>query len=430
MTMTDGELRRPDDDMWAGVDLGPAPNPYPAGTNEHAKYDRRVAAEREALLVERRHQRQEEDTRRELDRLRARRDAEARLAVEEAEAARAAADNSARVHDGASFLLDLPATVPAIWGKGDDILWARGESLMLAGPQGVGKTTIAGQLLRASIGLPPFDVLGWPVESCDARVLYLAMDRPEQARRNLARMFNPEERDYLAEMLRFWVGPPPQDVALRPEVLLELALQHGADRVVLDSVKDAAIGVSKDEVGAGYNRARQLLLAEGIQLLELHHVVKNSAAGGPPNRLADIYGSTWLTSGAGSVVMLWGEAGDPVIDLLHLKQPMNEVGPLKVLHNRETGLAEVYHDEQTDVVALARRCPTGGLSATDAAVCLFGKDKPSKAEVEKARRRLDKFVTAGVLVVRSAGHGAGGRGAGDRWFPVAPPSWLSGGEDA
>jgi energy-coupling factor transporter ATP-binding protein EcfA2 len=396
------------------------PKLMPPGSPEYEYWQKQVADETAA----RRQREQDADTDFELRRLRARKAAEQQFALEQAELAKAAASEAARVHDGADFLLDLPPTPPARWGKGEDILWAEGEALMIAGPQGVGKTTIAGQLLRACIGIGD-DVLGMPVRPTDNRVLYLAMDRPEQARRNLARMFvgDVEEygREYLAEMLRFWSGPPPTDLAVDPEGLVRLARQHGADVIFVDSLKDAAVGLSKDEVGAGYNRARQMALAEGVQVVELHHTVKNGADGGKPNNINGIYGSTWLTSGCGSVVLLWGEPGDPIVDFVHLKQPMNEVGPWKVKHNRDTGRAEVFHDPDTDVLALARRCATTGLSANEAANCIFGVEKATKAQDEKARRKLNQMVRSGVLVERT---GTKGAGSATRWFAAAPSSWI------
>jgi len=429
-----------DIDLWEGMDtIAPVePNPFNPEQNpdEYAAYQRQTAAARAEVEAARERQRAEaaarkarhlaEETERELVRIKARAAAEAAYANEQAALAKAQASDSARVHDGASFLLDLPPTPPALWGTGEDILWARGEALMIAGPQGVGKTTIAGQLLRAVAGITG-EVLGFPVEPTERRVLYLAMDRPEQARRNLARMFADAEKEvgrgYLAEMLRFWAGPPPSDFAADPPALLRIAQQHDADVVFVDSLKDAAVGLSKDEVGAGYNRARQLALAEGVQLVELHHTVKNGADGGKPNNINGIYGSTWITSGCGSIVLLWGDPGDPVVDFVHLKQPMNEVGPLKVLHNRETGISEVYHDEETDVVALARRCATTGISANEAAGCMFSTEKPRKAEVEKARRKLAQLVEKGVLYVREPETERGGRGHGTRWFAAAPAAW-------
>jgi len=365
----------------------------------------------------------------ELRRLRARHEANALFAKELAEKAKAEVQRATRVLDGATFLLDIDPTPPAIWGQDDNVLWARGESLIIAGPQGVGKTTIAGQLLRACIGLggtedKPPEVLGLPVQGIENRVGYLAMDRPEQARRALGRMFADEERGFIAEMLRFWSGPLPTDAAQDPETLLRIARQLDAEVLFLDSLKDAAVGLSKDEVGAGYNRARQMALSEGVQLVELHHVVKNGADGGKPNNLNGLYGSVWITAGAGSVVMLWGEAGDEIVEFTHLKQPMNDVGPFRVKHDRETGLSSVFHDPDRDLVEIARRCPSTGLQAKEAAQLLFDTEKPSASQTEKARRKLGDLAKRGLLVHLPADRS--GRGSADRWVAAAPGSWSPG----
>ena len=55
--------------------------------------------------------------------------------------------------DGATFILDIPANIPALWGEGDEVLWAEGESLMIAAPLGLGKTTLGSLLLRAQLGI-------------------------------------------------------------------------------------------------------------------------------------------------------------------------------------------------------------------------------------------------------------------------------------
>jgi hypothetical protein len=54
---------------------------------------------------------------------------------------------------GGAFVLDIADDVPAIWGSGDDVLWASGEPLTICGPQGVGKTTLAQQLALARAGV-------------------------------------------------------------------------------------------------------------------------------------------------------------------------------------------------------------------------------------------------------------------------------------
>lgn len=416
--------------MWDGYNPGggdePAVNPFDPNDQPELweAWERKQTDD--AAEAHRQHQAQilKRATDEQLLRLRAQDAAKQALAEEQAVAARAALTNNPRVIKGGTFLLDVPDLPPAIWGKGEDILWARGEALLIAGPQGTGKTTLAGQLLRAALGLGSRNLLGLDVTPNIRRGLYLAMDRPKQTQRTLGRMFHEEERDFLDELLTFWVGPPPADIAANPETLVNLAHDHDADMVFVDSLKDAAVGLAKDEVGAGYNRARQLALAEGIEIVELHHMVKNSPDGKAPRHLKDIFGSVWITAGVGSVLLLWGEAGDPVVEVHHLKQPMNEVGPLFINHNRETGGTDLWHDPDSDVVAIARARGRGGIDAKAAAKALYSTENPTRAQTEKARRKLAEYAERGLLVRVAGGGQEGGRGATDRWMAAAPARWT------
>jgi replicative DNA helicase len=302
-------------------------------------------------------------------------------------------EKATRLRPGGTFVLDAPDTVPALWGSGDDVLWARGEALMIVGSPGVGKTTIAGQLVRARLGLAD-EVLGYPVRAGRRRLLYLAMDRPQQIARGLRRLFAPNERQQLDERLTVWVGPPPADLAQNTETLLDMARSADADTVVVDSLKDAALGLTDDQVGAAYNRARQLAIAAGIEVLELHHQVKRGANGTAPNTLADVYGSAWITAGAGSVLLLAGAAGDPIVELRHLKQPAGNVGPLRVMHDHAAGTSSIWHG--VDLLAMVRATPAG-LTAKAAAAALSSTDKPTPSEEQKARRKLDALVKTGHL---------------------------------
>lgn len=309
--------------------------------------------------------------------------------------AEVAAETPSSFKHGGSFVLDIPETPTSIWGDGESVIWAEGEACMITGGQGAGKTTLAMQVVRARLGLQD-KVLGYSVLQTSSRVLYLAMDRPSQLRRAAARVFVEDERDLLDERLVIWPGPPPYDMAERRDMIAVMCQKAGADTVIVDSLKDAAIGLSDDKVGAGYNRARQQALAEGIQVLELHHTVKRGANGNEPNTLADVYGSTWLTSGAGSVVSLFGDAGDPVVSWRHLKQPSEEVGPFRVVHDHSRGLSEI--EAGVDVARMVVRTGANGLTASEYAVALFESPKPTRAQVEKARKRLEKKVTDGFLV--------------------------------
>ncbi|MGL5824838.1 MAG: DnaB-like helicase N-terminal domain-containing protein, partial [Nocardioides sp.] len=294
--------------------------------------------------------------------------------------------------DGGTFILDAPAQVPALWGEDDRVLWAKGEALMIAGPSGVGKTTLTGQLVRARI--LGGHVLNLPVEMASKRVLYLAMDRPQQIARALRRTLGDIPREILTERLTVWKGPPLADIAKQPGVLTALANDAGADTVIIDSLKDAALGLKDDDVGAGYNRARQQAIASGIELIELHHLVKNGVDGKEPKNLNGLYGSVWLTAGSGSVILLWGEGGDPIVEFKHLKSPVDEVGPFRVEHDHARGRSSI--NGQITAVHLASR--PGGVTARQAAEAVYDTDKPTPAQLQRTRNQLAKGVTQGRLV--------------------------------
>ena len=325
------------------------------------------------------------------------------------------AEAHAQLKDGAAFILDAPATPPALWGYDTEVLWAEGESLMIAGPPGVGKTTLTGQLLRARLGLQEA-LLGWGVSATGSSVLYLAMDRPAQIARSLRRHFDESDREVLSARLKVWEGPPPADVATNTHILHALATLAGADTIIVDSVKDAAIGLTEDETAAGYNRARQYALARGTQIVELHHLVKRGPNGAAPKQLADVYGSAWLTAGAGSVLLLWGQAGDPVVQLAHLKQPMEDVGPLTLIHDHTAGETSIDTGD-SHLPSLLTANAAHGLTAKAAAVHLFGTDNPTKNQAEKARRRLEAMVKTGDAVVEHVTREGRGSRTEARYYP-------------
>ena len=83
---------------------------------------------------------------------------------------------------GGQFLFAPDLVIGSIWGDADSVLWAPGEPLLIAGPTGVGKTTLAVQLLKARIGQQA-SVLGLSVARDERKVLYIAGDRPAEFKR-------------------------------------------------------------------------------------------------------------------------------------------------------------------------------------------------------------------------------------------------------
>ena len=320
--------------------------------------------------------------------------------------------------DGATFILNAPELPPAVWGFGEEVVWSEGESLIVVGPPGVGKTTLCGQVVRAR--LLGGAVLGYGVEPTSSKVLYLAMDRPAQIARSLRRHFTEDDRGVLAEKLVVWKGPPPADVAKNTSVLVSLAKLAGADTVIVDSIKDAAIGLSSDEVGAAYNQARQMVLAAGIQMMELHHLVKRGPNGAKPTQLADVYGSTWITSGAGSALLIWGQAGDRIVELSHLKQPANDIGPLHIEHDHAAGTSTIFHGdsgEHASLEMLLLAAGTTGLSKREAARHLYSTDSPTDNQLRKAKDKLDALASRDIATAVKGG----GRSHEARWFAADKP---------
>lgn len=307
-----------------------------------------------------------------------------------------------RFTPGGSFILDAADRHASWWGGGDAILGAEGEALLIAGPQGTGKSTLGQQLSLGASGFPEYsELLGLPITATRGRVLYLAMDRPRQIARSLRRMVGAAWRDELDARVSVWTGPPPFDLAKHPSVLRQMCEDAGASFVVVDSLKDAFLGLTDDEAAAAWNRARQTALAAGIDVCELHHTRKAGQGKGATDSpgVDSIYGSTWITSGCGSVVLLTGAPGDPIVGFHHVKQPMSPVGPFKLLHDQDEGRTSVWH--AADLVGMARA--RGHLSALDAAGALFETDKPTPANKESARRRLEALTRAGLLVVLDEG---------------------------
>jgi AAA domain len=213
---------------------------------------------------------------------------------------------------GEDFLALADANSEPLWGNRDVCLWMPGESFMPVGPPGVGKTTLMHLLVWAWLGLMK-EVLGWRVRPGVGKILYLAMDRPQQIARAMARLREPEHGPTIRDELIVWAGPLPVDLCEERDWVRDKALEVGAGLVVVDSLKDVLPDPSDEKRAGQYNQARQSILAAGIEWAEPHHNRKAGAGNKEPNTLEDVYGSRWLTAGAGSVVSLFGEPGDTVV---------------------------------------------------------------------------------------------------------------------
>lgn len=327
--------------------------------------------------------------------------------------------NAGHLRAGSS-ILDAPKTVDSVWGNGHQCIWARGEPFLLVGPDGVGKTTLFQQATLGIAGIGAPDLLGFTLRG-PRRVLYIAADRPAQAWRSFHRMVTEADRGLLDDHLALWRGPLSFDLADEPEALRALARRAGAEVVVLDSLKDMAADLSKEETGHGLNRAFQICCADGVDVAGLHHQRKAQTGSGKPRHLADVYGSRWLTAGAGSVVMLWGEPGDPVVEWEHLKQPDEPVGPFEVLHDHLRGRSTAV--ERIDAFKVVQNSPEGATVAGVAKLLYGESDRNSR---EKAKRQLERLHNEGRIRRVDGSRGGVRGGAPARYYLVSLPSQESG----
>ena len=107
-----------------------------------------------------------------------------------------------------------------------------------------------------------------------------------------------------------------------------------------------------------------------------------------------MYGSTWITSGAGSVLCLWGPAGDTLLSLRHLKQPEEHVGPFTVEVNHLTG--DVSRVGAREPLGVVREAAEVGATARDVASACRGAE--SSADLQWAQRLLADLERRGLLV--------------------------------
>ena len=321
-----------------------------------------------------------------------------------------------RARPGGSWIFDRPDTPPAIWGDGDEVAWAEGEALMVVGPDGTGKTVLAGNLVLRLLEIDTRPLLGLPVRP-RRRILYLAQDRPSQAARAFRRLVGTIDRPTLDQRLRV-IDWPIEQLDANPAGLLELAQDDDCDTVIVDSVKDVVAEPSSEKSGQAIKTGYQLAIASGVEVCLLHHDRKQIQDGRARRllKLADVYGSRFMVAGCGSVIALNDRSGDPVIELRHLKLPAAEVGPLRITFNFETGEIDLY--EGGDLLAILASAKVG-LTAQDAARQLYETDKPSYAERERARRKLKSLVGKGLVVE------APSRGEEPARFSLTPPLTLS-----
>lgn len=323
-----------------------------------------------------------------------------------------------RLVDGATFVLRGVEPLPALWGEGDELLWSPGQSTWVCGDTGTGKTTLILQLVLRRIGVLTGPLLGYPVAVDSRPVLYLALDRPIQVALNMARMVNLEDPAVLAvlrERLMVLDKPLGFDIAQEPDRLAEWCQGLGVGCVVMDSLKDMAMDLTKPDIGQRVNLAMQTVMAAAVDLLVAQHTAKPPRENRNARRvLADILGPAYLQAGVGSVLLLDGQPGDPMPKLRHLKPLVAPVGPIGVELTRD---GRVVVRGEGDLLGLLRSSPNG-LTARRAAEILEVTADPAAGQMRTHERALDRLADRNLAHKVMGKRGGAGGSAPAMWYPI------------
>lgn len=240
-------------------------------------------------------------------------------------------------------------TEVCIWGVpelGGVMGWAENQGVIIAGPPGTGKSTIALQVVLRRVGILGGDVLGMPVKVAKTPLTYMALDRADQIRQSVMRMI-PEDADSEAiERLLVTDNIPPHVDLRQPETFITWLNDQGSEAVVMDSAKDLGFDLNDSSEGQAFNYLVQAVLRAKIQVLVLHHSRKVPRGDKKPLTLNDLHGSQWVAAGAGSVLMLDGVAGPEPKKLFHVKPLTVPMPPLRLSLDAETG--EVSHEDHDE----------------------------------------------------------------------------------
>lgn len=301
--------------------------------------------------------------------------------------------------DGYEFMFGEVAEDIPIWGDGDNLLWTEGGGLMIPSDQGLGKSFTAQQVVLGRLGLGPGHLLDLTIHrlAAEKSIVYLALDRPRQIARSMARLFNTDsEREVAQRRLKIWTKPVPIDILGDPHAFADWVQDtFGTDvgDVIVDSIKDLTpADLSKGDVGQSLDMAWKECRARGMSTLLLHHERKTGGDTSRANRqpsLDNIYGSVWLTSGMDSVLHIQGKQGANIVTYTHLKPIIELLDPIDAMHDQDRGRTEVIAltkkpgdpsaDKVAQTLAVVTRGSVGGAVVTAADIVSVTGFSPASA---------------------------------------------------
>ena len=206
----------------------------------------------------------------------------------------------------------------------------RAGYFLLTGPSGVGKTMFsldaAGHMALGK------DFLGKPVKQARIGFFSLEMGLVDLKffLEQMQYSFTQHEQDILEEQLQFFpLGEPlyMTNDTVRAE-MDQIVGDLGLDGIIVDSLGSATDEeVSDEKFKKFFHWNDTFRQRHDVFTWYIHHHRKADGSGRKPNKLADVYGSQYITSYATTVMCLW-DAGVPnVLQALPLKMRLAEKPP-------------------------------------------------------------------------------------------------------
>jgi len=152
----------------------------------------------------------------------------------------------------------------------------------------------------------------------------------------LCPMFTEEEQNMMEENLKFFpLGEPiyinrPEEKKMIEQVIGDLKL----DGIMIDSLGSTTEGELTDEkdVKNLMDWNDQMRQRHGVFTWYIHHHRKASGDNKKPNKLADVYGSQYITARATTVSCLWPTVSESTLDFLPLKVRLSAKPPSFQIH--------------------------------------------------------------------------------------------------
>jgi hypothetical protein len=198
----------------------------------------------------------------------------------------------------------------------------KGGMGMVSSAPGVGKTQASIQLgIACALGKP---FLSWNVP----KPMKILMFSLEMGHVGLKMLFEVITADFSAEdkatlNQNFKIIPLGQSLPIdRPDsrMFIELMIdEQKPDGIIFDALNKLLTGELKEETARKVNDYMGLLRAKfGCIVWMIHHNIKASADNKKPNKLEDVFGSTFITADMTTVITLW-ENKDGTLELNQVK---------------------------------------------------------------------------------------------------------------